>query len=140
MRIFIALKNPSPRPGFEPATFKSSDKHTNQYTTEVNSTLGWVVACLQRSRKKYGGFMKRTTFVELLSLQKCLWNAFAMNTIKDYHESANKDIVKEMGEMIWWLRKTSVRKLNLNSITQLIFVMVKCGVLFEVRTGLLNNI
>jgi hypothetical protein len=28
----------------------------------------------------------------------------------------------------------------LNSINQLIFVMVKCGVLFEVRTGFLNNI
>jgi hypothetical protein len=32
------------------------------------------------------------------------------------------------------------RLLNLNSVNQLIFVMVKCGVLFEVRTGLLNNI
>jgi hypothetical protein len=28
----------------------------------------------------------------------------------------------------------------LNGINQLIFVMVKCGVLFEVRTELLNNI
>jgi hypothetical protein len=36
-----------------------------------------------------------------------------------------------------WLRVTS---LNLNSVNQLIFVMVKCGVLFEVRTGFLNNI
>jgi hypothetical protein len=30
--------------------------------------------------------------------------------------------------------------LNLNSVNQLIFVMVRCGVLFEVRTGFLNNI
>jgi hypothetical protein len=30
--------------------------------------------------------------------------------------------------------------LNLNSVKQLIFVMVKCGVLFEVRAGFLNNI
>jgi hypothetical protein len=30
--------------------------------------------------------------------------------------------------------------LNLNSVNQLIFVMVKYGVLFEVRTGFLNNI
>jgi hypothetical protein len=30
--------------------------------------------------------------------------------------------------------------LNLNSVNQLIFVMVKCGVLFEVRTESLNNI
>jgi hypothetical protein len=30
--------------------------------------------------------------------------------------------------------------LNLNSVNQLIVVMAKYGVLFEVRTGLLNNI
>jgi hypothetical protein len=29
---------------------------------------------------------------------------------------------------------------SLNSVNQLIFVMVKCGVLFEVRTGFLNII
>jgi hypothetical protein len=33
-----------------------------------------------------------------------------------------------------------VNSLNLNSVNQLIFVMVKCGVLFEVRTEFLNNI
>jgi hypothetical protein len=30
--------------------------------------------------------------------------------------------------------------ISLNSVNQLIFVMVKCGVLFEVRTESLNNI
>jgi hypothetical protein len=30
-------------------------------------------------------------------------------------------------------------QLNLNSVNQLIFVMVKCGVLFEVRTEFLNK-
>jgi hypothetical protein len=30
--------------------------------------------------------------------------------------------------------------LTVNSVNQLIFVMVKCGVLFEVRTEFLNNI
>jgi hypothetical protein len=30
--------------------------------------------------------------------------------------------------------------LNLNSVNQLIFVMVKCSVVFVVRTGFLNNI
>jgi hypothetical protein len=29
---------------------------------------------------------------------------------------------------------------SLNNINQFIFVMVKCGVLFEVRTGFLNTI
>jgi CBS-domain-containing membrane protein len=33
-----------------------------------------------------------------------------------------------------------LKALNLNSVNQLIFVMVKCGVLFEVRTEFLNNI
>jgi hypothetical protein len=39
-----------------------------------------------------------------------------------------------------FLSQCSVFLLNLNSVNQLIFVMVKCGVLFEVRTGFLNNI
>jgi hypothetical protein len=30
--------------------------------------------------------------------------------------------------------------ISLNNVNQLIFVMVKCGVLFEVRTEFLNNI
>jgi hypothetical protein len=43
------------------------------------------------------------------------------------------------------LRASSLDSLDnmmhvLNSVNQLIFVMVKCGVLFEVRTGFLNNI
>jgi hypothetical protein len=35
LRIFIALKNPSPWPGFEPATFGSSGQHTNHYTAKA---------------------------------------------------------------------------------------------------------
>jgi hypothetical protein len=35
LRIFIALKNPSPWPGLEPATFESSGQHTNYYTTKA---------------------------------------------------------------------------------------------------------
>jgi hypothetical protein len=35
---------------------------------------------------------------------------------------------------------TRFSDLNLNSFNQLIFVMVKCGVLFEVRIEFLNNI
>jgi hypothetical protein len=37
-------------------------------------------------------------------------------------------------------RAESQASLNLNTVNQLIFVMVKCGVLFEVRTDFLNNI
>jgi hypothetical protein len=39
LRIFIALKNRSPRPGLNPQTLGSSGKHTNHYTTEA--TLNW---------------------------------------------------------------------------------------------------
>jgi hypothetical protein len=35
LRIFIALKYPSPWPGFKPATFASSGQHTNHYTTKA---------------------------------------------------------------------------------------------------------
>jgi hypothetical protein len=35
LRIFIALKNPSPWPGFEPATFGSSGQHTNHYINKA---------------------------------------------------------------------------------------------------------
>jgi hypothetical protein len=31
LQIFIAVKNPSPWPGFEPATFGSSGQRTNHY-------------------------------------------------------------------------------------------------------------
>jgi hypothetical protein len=39
---------------------------------------------------------------------------------------------------VWFLLLTVI--ISLNSINQLIFVMVKCGVLFEVRTEFLHNI
>jgi hypothetical protein len=39
---------------------------------------------------------------------------------------------------VWFSALTAI--ISLNSVNQLIFVMVKCGVLFEVRTELLNNI
>jgi hypothetical protein len=38
----------------------------------------------------------------------------------------------------WLSLKTAI--ISLNSVNQLIFVMVKCSVLFEVRTRFLNNI
>jgi hypothetical protein len=37
----------------------------------------------------------------------------------------------------WFSLQTAI--ISLNSISQLIFVMVKCGVLFEVWTEFLNN-
>jgi hypothetical protein len=39
LRIFIALENPSPWPGFEPSTFGSSGQHTNHYTTEATGFI-----------------------------------------------------------------------------------------------------
>jgi hypothetical protein len=40
----------------------------------------------------------------------------------------------------YYLTSFDFKGLNLNSVNQLIFVMVKVGVLFEVRTGFFNNI
>jgi hypothetical protein len=39
---------------------------------------------------------------------------------------------------VWFSLQTAV--ISLNSVNQLNFVMMKCGVLFEVRTEFLNNI
>jgi hypothetical protein len=39
---------------------------------------------------------------------------------------------------VWFSAQSLI--VYLNSVNQLIFVMVKCGVLFEVRTEFLNNI
>jgi hypothetical protein len=41
---------------------------------------------------------------------------------------------------LWPVVHVYMQFLNLNSVNQLIFVIVKYGVLFEVRTGFLNNI
>jgi hypothetical protein len=43
LRIFIALKNPSPWPGFETATFGSSGQHTSHYTTKATRPYTSVV-------------------------------------------------------------------------------------------------
>jgi hypothetical protein len=43
-----------------------------------------------------------------------------------------------LGFFIWFLLLTAI--ISLNSINQLIVVMVKCGVLFEVRAEFLNII
>jgi hypothetical protein len=47
LRIFIGLKNPSPRAGFKPATLGSIDKPANHYTTEeTNQEVSFV--CLKQ--------------------------------------------------------------------------------------------
>jgi hypothetical protein len=54
LRIFIALKNPSPWPGFEPATFGSSGKHTSHYTTKttVCKLTGFKFMSFQHTNKR----------------------------------------------------------------------------------------
>jgi hypothetical protein len=39
LRIFIALKKSIALAGFEPATFGSSGKHTNHYTTKATGSM-----------------------------------------------------------------------------------------------------
>jgi hypothetical protein len=46
-RICIALKNPSPWPIFEPATFGSSGQRTNHYTTKA--TYSYICICISNS-------------------------------------------------------------------------------------------
>jgi hypothetical protein len=46
----------------------------------------------------------------------------------------------DRGILYWEDKVLYEDSLNLNSVNQLIFVMVRCGVLFEVWTGFLNNI
>jgi hypothetical protein len=46
LRIFIALKNPSSWPGFEPATFGYSGQHTNHYTTKATTGISTVLNSL----------------------------------------------------------------------------------------------
>jgi hypothetical protein len=43
LRIFIALKNPYPWPGFEPATFGSSGQYTNHYTTKATNIQSLIL-------------------------------------------------------------------------------------------------
>jgi hypothetical protein len=42
--------------------------------------------------------------------------------------------------VLFEVRTDILNIISLNSVNQLLFVMVKCGVLFEVRTEFLNNI
>jgi hypothetical protein len=42
--------------------------------------------------------------------------------------------------VLFEVRTEFLNIISLNSVNQLIFVMVKCGVLLEVRTGFLNII
>jgi hypothetical protein len=52
LRIFIALKNPSPWPVFEQATFGSSGQHTNHYTTKATVSDSEGINVLVRTLKK----------------------------------------------------------------------------------------
>jgi hypothetical protein len=63
------------------------------------------------------------------------------NIQQDSETDMHKDVTyrKKHGTTVR-INKLYTATLNLNSVNQLIFVMVKCGVLFEVRTGFLNNI
>jgi len=52
--------------------------------------------------------------------------------------ASGSDVFLEHNKLLHFI--TTAFLLNLNSVNQFIFVMVKCGVLFEVRTEFLNNI
>jgi hypothetical protein len=58
--------------------------------------------------------------------------------------SNRKSVEHNWTELYWTslydINSTHIACLNLNNVNQLIFVMVKYGVLFEVRTEFLNKI
>jgi hypothetical protein len=52
LRIFTALKNPSPPAGFEPLNFETNGKHANHYTTEGTVTSGFLLSAAEHSNYK----------------------------------------------------------------------------------------
>jgi hypothetical protein len=64
-----------------------------------------------------------------------------MNPLKpsgNYTSQLSYQSVTQYFEFVWISLHTAI--ISLNSVNQLIFVMVKCGVFFEVRTDFLNVI
>jgi hypothetical protein len=62
------------------------------------------------------------------SVRVCVWVRGACECVNEWRGEFNRMVsVVQLG-------------LNLNSVNHLILLIVKCGVLFEVRTELLNNI
>jgi hypothetical protein len=57
-RIFIALKDPLPQAGYEPATLGSSSKHDNHYITEDGCVISYLCLCF-RSQTINNGFRLR---------------------------------------------------------------------------------
>jgi hypothetical protein len=55
-RIFVALRNPSPSAGFEPANLGSDGKHANHYTTEDNAEVRPM--CHQKNEKMITAFSR----------------------------------------------------------------------------------
>jgi hypothetical protein len=63
------------------------------------------------------------------------------NTFSPYQQEIALEPLPTFLQIVHFLNAATVKfTLNLNSVNQLIFVMVKCGVVFEVRTEFLNNI
>jgi hypothetical protein len=77
-----------------------------------------------------------TTIVLLCEAEeRCVQTPFCGTKPKNSRELRGRDLTN-----LTIFITSSNTLLNLNSVNQLIFVIVKCGVLFEVRTEFLNNI
>jgi hypothetical protein len=63
LRIFIALKNPSPWPDFEAATFGSSGQHTNHYTTKATQSEIKKFRCLSEATSYHHNIFAFTKFL-----------------------------------------------------------------------------
>jgi hypothetical protein len=77
------------------------------------------------------------------ALQNCLLRCNTSNPSGNHeHRLHRQSVILYFVHTLLWVSRVSelTAIISLNSVKQLIFVMVRCGVLFEVRTGFLNNI
>jgi hypothetical protein len=110
--IFIAIKNPSPWPGFEPATFGSSGQHTNHYTTKVTIKLYVNLKFQPPSPFVLMVFTKMVLLKPVLPLKICChsptvaWSKFRIHirslNVRHFGMAEDKGIeLKRRGNLQW---------------------------------------
>jgi hypothetical protein len=105
-----------------------------QYTAirQLRSSRTFVIVCLPSSWTA-----PVTRYCHALNADRNTWSFTKHHRSSGWHLAIGKS---KQSDPIQLLPPRTGGFLNLNSVNQLIFVMVKCGVLFEVRTEFLNNI
>jgi hypothetical protein len=96
---------------------------------------------------KLSSYLNKEVTVRFRKLKMQLWNSMCWPHINPVPSGAvGKDCQRRLLSRPKLVRAVAPRIIillyisSLNNVNQLIFVMVKCGVLFEVRTEFLNNV